>query len=81
MTTTKTEQTTVHTVTIEGKIGEREIHLAVEAAREAGCTHYAIEQAHPLATGARWIAAKGRATGAAKTVGLGEIGGNPIDRA
>lgn len=59
---------TVHTVTIEGTIGEKGIYSAAEAAIKAGCTHYAIEQAHPMAPGKRWIAARGRAARPMRTV-------------
>ena len=57
---------TIHTVTIEGSIGETEIYAAAAAALAAGCTHWQIEQrlpatyADPAPTG-RWIAATGRA--------------------
>ena len=69
-----------HTVTIEGKLGEQQIHAAAEAARAAGCTHYAIEQAFPGDSARRWIAARGQAAAPlSREQGRGESGGNPID--
>ena len=61
MKTTKTKTpATIHTVRIEGKLGEQEIFAAAAAAQSAGCSHYAIEQTHPSGTGT-WIASRGRA--------------------
>lgn len=72
ITTTKTGATVLN-LTIEGRLNETHMYEAMAAARAAGCTHFAIEQAHP--TGGRYTAMKGSAHGPCR-----ERGGNPVDR-
>lgn len=49
---------TTNTIQIETQVGERDIYTAVEAARAAGATHYAILAPHPA--GGYYRAATGR---------------------